>query len=253
MTKKSLKYLLLSFSITYLFWGFDIILSILGFYEHPGYNIGIVFYVIAACSPAIAVFILMQRDPDKKGIRCFLKTTFTFARPLAEILLIVAFSLIRFGIPFLFGETKITGDIWTVIAFTPVMLLFGGFEEVGWRGFLQNELETKTGSFFGTLINWVIWLVWHIPLCFIKGTYQYSGSYLWFAVSLIGSAFALAAIHKVGGSIIPCIIFHALGNAIVSYGISTSEGIGMVVSTCVEIIFAVVVFIICDKKGDARQ
>lgn len=77
------------------------------------------------------------------------------------------------------------------------MLLFGGFEEVGWRGWLQPALEKKCGFIFATLINYAIWLVWHIPLCFVKGTYQYSGSYLWFAVSLAGSAFSAAALHKV--------------------------------------------------------
>ncbi|MBP5606086.1 MAG: CPBP family intramembrane metalloprotease [Ruminiclostridium sp.] len=246
--KKILQYLIITFAITYLFWGFDIILSIAGMYDHPSYNIGIIFYIIAACSPAIAVYFIMQRDPDKKGIRCFFKSSFTFARPLTELLLIAVFTAVRFVIPFLFGETVMIGDMWQVIVYTPVMLLFGGLEEIGWRGFLQTRLEEKIGSFAGTVLNWAIWLVWHIPLCFINGTYQHSASYFWFAVSLIGSAFSLAALHKVKGSILPCIIFHALGNAVTSYGISVSEGTGMVVSTCVQIISATVIFIVCDRR-----
>lgn len=74
MNKNAVRYLILTFVITYLFWGFDIVLSCLGLYEHPAYNIGIIFYIIAACAPAIAVFILWQKDPDKKGMRYFLKT-----------------------------------------------------------------------------------------------------------------------------------------------------------------------------------
>ena len=130
------------------------------------------------------------------------------------------------------------------------MLLFGGFEEVGWRGYLQPKLEKKFGFIIATLINCTIWIVWHIPLCFIKGTYQYSGSYLWFAISLLDSAFSLAALNKVKGSIVPCILFHAIGNAVVSYGISINDGTGMIVSIFVQIIFAVFLsYLCCSKKS----
>lgn len=79
MTNKSVfKYLILAFVIAYLFWGFDIVLSGLGIYEHPGYNVGIVFYIIAACSPSIAVYTLWQKEPDKRGIRYFLKPLLVF-------------------------------------------------------------------------------------------------------------------------------------------------------------------------------
>lgn len=247
MSKKILQYLIITFAVTYLFWGLDIILSISGLYEHPTYNIGIVFYLIAVCAPAIAVYILMQRDSDKRGILCFFKSSFTFNQPILEILLLGIFIVIRFGIPFIFGDVRVIGDWWQVVAFTPVMLLFGGFEEIGWRGYLQTKLENNFGFFAATLINLAIWLVWHIPLCFIKGTYQYSESYFWFSVSLTGSTFSLAAIHKVRGSIIPCILFHAFGNAIVSYGISIHEGAGMFVSTCIQILFATFVIILCNK------
>ena len=239
--KKICHYLILTFAITYLFWGFDIVLSCLGLYEHPAYNVGIVFYVIAACAPSIAVFIFWQKGPDKKGIRCFLKNVFGFQAPVIELSLLVVFLLIRFGIPFLFGEVRITGNWWQVVVFIPIMFLFGGFEEVGWRGYLQPLLEKRFGFIIATLVNWAIWIVWHIPLCFIKGTYQYSGSYMWFAISLLGSAFSLAALHRVIGSIMPCILFHAIGNAVVSYGVSISDGAGALVSYGVQVLFAILV------------
>ncbi|MCR5249247.1 MAG: CPBP family intramembrane metalloprotease [Lachnospiraceae bacterium] len=159
----------------------------------------------------------------------------------------LAFLTIRFAVPFLFGDGKVIGNWWQVALFVPIMLFFGGFEEIGWRGYLQDELESRFGSIVATLINCGIWAVWHLPLCLIKGTYQYSESYLWFIVSLTASAFALAAIHKVGGSVLPCILFHAVGNAIVSYGISGNEGTGMIVSSAVQIICAIGVFVFCDR------
>ena len=157
------------------------------------------------------------------------------------------------GIPFLFGDEIITGRWWQVVLFIPVMFLFGGFEEIGWRGYLQPILEKKYGFIVSTLINCSIWIIWHIPLCFIKGTYQYSGNYLWFVFSLVGSAFSLAALHNVKGNIIPCILFHAGGNAALSYGLSINEGIGTTVSYCIQVLLAILVSYLCNRERKTEQ
>ena len=247
MLNKISRYLILTFAITYLFWGFDIVLSRLGLYEHPGYNIGIVFYIVAACAPAITACVLWRKETGNKDIQNILKKIIELSNPVLEMLLLVAFLVIRFGIPLLFGDVRITGSLWQVVIFTPVMFLFGGFEEVGWRGYLQPILEKKCGFIIATLINYAIWIVWHIPLCFIKGTYQYSGSYLWFAISLAGSAFSASALRRVKGNIMPCILFHAIGNAVVSYGLSVNDGTGTLVSTGVQVFLAIILSIIFDR------
>ena len=108
-SKRSIRYLILAFVITYLFWGLDIVLSCLGLYVHPSYNIGIVFYMIAASSPAIAVYTLWQKESDKKGLRYFLKTVFRLKKPALELSLLLAFLVVRFGIPMLFGDVTFTG------------------------------------------------------------------------------------------------------------------------------------------------
>ena len=110
--KKKYLYLIIAFAITYFFWGFDAVLSRIGLYEHPSYNIGIVFYILAACSPAIAAYIVLQRGTDKRGLRYFLRSAVRFDQPLVELLLIVFFLSIRFGVPFLFGDGRITGNWW---------------------------------------------------------------------------------------------------------------------------------------------
>lgn len=107
--------MILTFSITYLFWGFDIILSRLGLYEHPTYNIGMIFYIIAVCAPATSGYIAMQNESDKSGIRYFIKASFKFNQPILEISLIAIFMAIRFGIPFLFGDVSVIGNWWQFI------------------------------------------------------------------------------------------------------------------------------------------
>lgn len=51
-------------------------------------------------------------------------------------------------------------------------LLFGGSffygggvsEEPGWRGYLQNRLQTKLSPLVATIIVWISWALWHLPL-----------------------------------------------------------------------------------------
>ena len=71
MAKKICHYLILSFAITYLLWGSDIVLGFLGLYEHPGYNVGLVFYIIAACAPAMAFFSFGIKNRTKEGSATF--------------------------------------------------------------------------------------------------------------------------------------------------------------------------------------
>lgn len=249
MLNKISRYIIITFAITYLFWGFDIVLSNMGLYEHPSYNIGIIFYIIAACSPAIAALILWKKEIGDQGIKSILIKSFKLSDPVLEIILLAVFLAIRFAIPFLFGDVRITGRLWQVVVFTPAMLLFGGFEEIGWRGYLQPILEKKCGFIIATLINSAIWILWHIPLCFIKGTYQYSGNYLWFAISLMGSAFSASALRRIKGNIMPCILFHAIGNAVVSYGLSINDGAGTLVSYGLQILAAVLLSVIFGRAN----
>lgn len=250
---KVFKYLFMTFIVTYFFWGFDGILSRFGLYIHPSYNIGLIFYIIAVCAPAISAYIALQSDTDTKGIQYFLTLSFSPNRPSLSFLLIIAFCGIRFGIPYLFGDVSITGNWGQVVVFIPVMLLFGGFEEIGWRGFLQFELECKFGFTIATLINAGVWILWHIPLCFIQGTDQYSGNYLWFAISLIGMSFSLAAIRRIGGSILACILFHSLANSIISYGISIKDSYGVIVSTIIQIVFATAIASVYENANNIRK
>ena len=242
------KYLLITFFITYVFWGLTAILSTLNLYIHPTYSIGIVFYIIAVCAPAISVYIVFQKREDTRGIRYFLKNSFSIKRPVAEVSLIIIFTFTYYVVPFIFNEVSIFGNWLQVIIFTPLMFVFGGFEEIGWRGFLQPKLEAKFGFFIATLINSGIWMIWHLPLNFIQGTYQYSNGYFWSAVSWVGLAFSLATIRRIGGGVFACIFMHALFNAISSYYLSINSGLGIVVASCLQISIAMGIVAIFFKK-----
>ncbi len=56
-----------------------------------------------------------------------------------------------------------------------IMMLIGGplAEELGWRGLLLDAFQKKWSPAISTIILFLIWWIWHLPLFFIPGTSHY--------------------------------------------------------------------------------
>jgi membrane protease YdiL (CAAX protease family) len=64
---------------------------------------------------------------------------------------------------------------WRIIPFALSILLVGPFvEEFGWRGYVLDRLQERWNALVSSLILGVVWSLWHLPLFFIQGTYQYN-------------------------------------------------------------------------------
>ena len=98
------------------------------------------------------------------------------------------------------------------------LLFFGPFpEEVGWRGILFNDLN-KLSFKRAQLFVMIVWLVWHLPLFFIKGTYQYnlgiiSFGFLFFCINIIIQSLMMGYLFIIGNkNILLPILFHYFVN-----------------------------------------
>jgi membrane protease YdiL (CAAX protease family) len=77
----------------------------------------------------------------------------------------------------------------SIIPFALVTMFVGPFpEELGWRGYALDRLQAKFSALSSGLILGVVWGLWHLPLFFIKDTYQYNqGAWSeWFWLFFIG-------------------------------------------------------------------
>lgn len=119
-----------------------------------------------------------------------------------------------------FGFPSIDAALCNAVQALPVLLLGGGFEEIGWRGCLQPMLERSMPAKAHPLrtlvppaITGVVWGLWHLPLFAIPGTFQ-SQVPVW-SVVLVGIAlsFSFEALHKATGNLNSCIASHAWYNA----------------------------------------
>lgn len=106
--------------------------------------------------------------------------------------------------------------------FVPVLLLLllaAAFEELGWRGYGFESLHERFGFLGASLLFGILWSAWHLPLLFVKGSYQHqillqSG---WYAVNFYGSTVVMGVIISWvcaanRRSILAAVIFHFVIN-----------------------------------------
>jgi len=98
------------------------------------------------------------------------------------------------------------------------LLFFGPIpEEVGWRGILFNDLN-KISFRKAQVYVMMIWFIWHLPLFFIVGTYQYnlglmSLGFLFFCMNIMFQSLMMGYLFLIGNkNIILPILFHYFVN-----------------------------------------
>jgi membrane protease YdiL (CAAX protease family) len=61
----------------------------------------------------------------------------------------------------------------SLITFVIFIFIFGPLpEELGWRGYVLDELQEQMNAVVASIVLGVIWAIWHMPLFFMNGTYQ---------------------------------------------------------------------------------
>ncbi|WMW23016.1 MmRce1 family CPBP family CAAX prenyl protease [Methanolobus mangrovi] len=100
-----------------------------------------------------------------------------------------------------------------------VLLLAASFEELGWRGYAFDSLQSRYTYFTASLIFSVLWSLWHFPLIFVNNSYQYEifNESIWYGVNFFISIIPMGMIIswiciKNGKSIIAAIVFHFIIN-----------------------------------------
>ena len=98
------------------------------------------------------------------------------------------------------------------------ILLASVIEEVGWKGYCEDSIGNYMNWFWESMIFGALWSLWHLPLIFIKGTYQaglmVNPLYVInFFVSGIPLGFIITWVYLASDrSILACMIFHLFVN-----------------------------------------
>ena len=102
------------------------------------------------------------------------------------------------------------------IAFAVGFALAAGFvEEPGWRGVGHDVLQSRVRPAVGAVIVGALWMLWHLPLFFLEGTYQHDLGFLTTRFWTFNASLALLSVlyawlvNGSGGSILIAVLAHA--------------------------------------------
>ena len=212
MSKLGEKFLFWTALFTILTWGVCAVCSMNGIFITNNTFLFVV-YILGGYSPTIASFVAVKRSDQPKSFVGWLKSIFDFKHRPIIYFAIIALSTVSLVLGCLISGYEQALPLYFIFLQIPAMIFGGGLEELGWRHILQLEMEKKLNFTMSTIIVNLIWWVWHLPLFFIPGVWQYGRSFVVFGISITGVSFALAAIKKKTGSTWLCVLFHACTNA----------------------------------------
>jgi len=131
------------------------------------------------------------------------------------------------------------------------ILTFGIGEEAGWRGYALPQLQQKRGALGSTLILWVFWGLWHLPLFF----YSYPVSVIpGFLIGLLaGSVVFTWLSNSTKGSVVVCAVWHGMYNLTTACGPCTEGWAAPVISTLVMVLAVLVVVLFKPSDLSTRK
>ncbi|MEG1829166.1 MAG: type II CAAX endopeptidase family protein [Cellulosilyticaceae bacterium] len=181
---------------------------------------------IASWSSTFAFLILFKRLHLGQNLTTYIKGKLSNKINWKIVGLIVLIQTIIFiGVTYAVGSrNNIEGSIFTVSSMSMLVyyflknLLAGPLgEELGWRGFAQEELQKKHSPLKAAIIIGFWWGIWHMPIWFTTGFWGETLMLyiLLFMISVIAISIIMAAFYNLNKNLIIPIIIHQLFNVFI--------------------------------------
>jgi len=258
--KKILLFLLYTFTITWLFWGLIIIGN--NFFNTLWYGEMLFWipYLLGALGPMVSFYILYKKYPKEFSFTSFRDFIFNKNITKKVVLLFLLYILWRFFMVWFGLGIENPVSILYMFINLPLMIVGGGFEEIGWRGYLQPKLERVISYIPATIVVGVIWAIWHLPLWMIKGTVQSEISFSLYIIMTIILSFSFSTLYKYSENITLCVVAHAWYNACIGLAVYIGSdgylrldiGVKIFILYIIEFIVAVILGVIYNQRRDVR-
>ena len=221
-------------------WTFNVIQSLFGITEAP---LAYLFVVPAMFGPAVAALITLHK---KAPLRDYIKHCFTFEQKFSHYAIFAVFFVWRFLLLMTVGDRVEGSTLYLPLLVLPICLFTGGFEELGWRGFLQPQMESKLHAVPAAFIFTAYWTIWHVPLFFLPIDPRAPFEIFFMLGFFMTSAFTIAAIYKLTNSVLLCVLFHTWGNALTST-FMPGPNWQTILGFSLEWLAAMIILILCEK------
>jgi membrane protease YdiL (CAAX protease family) len=163
--------------------------------------------IVGVFGPAVGAFYCLKTLDGPDALRRYLRGLLDFRLGwrawLIPILVLGVSTWVAWKLPELWGEARVEMLLPSAWLFPPyvlgMILLGGGQEELGWRGYILDPLEARLGAWLGNVVLGFIWALWHLPLFFITGTSQTFMPFAGFVLLMVGYSWFHAWVRQVSG------------------------------------------------------
>jgi membrane protease YdiL (CAAX protease family) len=193
---------------------------------------GLVLVLLAGAGPMVTGIAFTYLTRDKAGRRDYWKRIIDYKRiPFKWYLVIFLFvpalnSLAALLDRMIGGSGATWGESALNLLTDPASIIFSilfasmipFIEELGWRGYVLDRLQEKRSALASSLILGVVWSVWHLPMFFVRDSYQASlgigtPAFWLFLFGIVPLTFALTWIYNnTSRSTLAVILFHSMVN-----------------------------------------
>jgi len=221
------KFFILTFAYSWTIW-IPSVLDGLGLdlpFNVTGYSVVVV--IIGAFAPLLAALTLVARDEGRSGVKVFLKQVLDFNIKPVYFILALALPLVIHGISHYLAlavgldvaqtlfptEISVAPVVLAIPYFFLMLIIGGGQEEFGWRGYAQEPLQVNIGVIPASLVIGFIWGIWHLPLWFMSGDLHSAYSFFAFVIMTTSISLIYAWLYNSSGKkLIVVLFFHAMNN-----------------------------------------
>ena len=164
--------------------------------------------MIGVFGPLVGALISLHHEKGKGSSKIYLRSFLDFRLGwkayFVPIIIFGVSTFIAWFSPELFGQERLPmllPSVWAFIPYLLIMILLGGGqEEFGWRGYALPILENKFGIWLANMILGIIHAIWHLPLWLITGTSQTYMNFGGFILLIVGYSFILSWIRNISGN-----------------------------------------------------
>lgn len=168
------------FCATFLLWSAGAYLSFRG-----DSGLHMLFMLPGLMAPFLISLLFIRKSGDARLTEEFLNRLFNPGllqpRMLPALVLIMplsVFAAILISLPYggTLSQFRLSESFSFTSGFIPVLhllVLAACFEELGWRGYAFDSLQSRYNYFWASVIFSVLWSLWHLPLIWVKDSYQY--------------------------------------------------------------------------------
>lgn len=197
-----------------------------------------VAWLAGGFGPPVAALVVVASTDGVGGVRVLLGQLTRWRRPWVQwalaLLLPGAVVAFVFGVDvFLRDIHPTTPDLATVgllmVILVQNVLLTGGQEEIGWRGFALPRLQRRWSALGSSFVLGVVWILWHAPLFVIPGTGQEEFPLVPYL--LVGLALAIIftwMYNASRGSLLLVVLLHGTVNAWLASIVVLGDEVGQV-------------------------